>query len=120
MMKTCVVRRRPVHQAVNNFDGKYKLKETAQQILDAETSCPIKRLPWNIYETTKLFNFIQSRTRGTPLHIFSSGWWFMLPTTQLKCPSITTLAETRMTQINQSSMLVRQGRRENQQYLLGG
>ncbi|CAL2048099.1 unnamed protein product [Caenorhabditis brenneri] len=32
-------------------------------------TCPINRLPWNIYETTKLFNFIQSRTRGTPFHV---------------------------------------------------
>ncbi|CAL2043773.1 unnamed protein product [Caenorhabditis brenneri] len=32
-------------------------------------TCPINRLPWNIYETTKLFNFIQSRARGTPFHV---------------------------------------------------
>ncbi|EGT43456.1 hypothetical protein CAEBREN_16300 [Caenorhabditis brenneri] len=32
-------------------------------------ACPINRLPWNIYETTKLFSFIQSRTRGTLFHL---------------------------------------------------
>lgn len=31
-------------------------------------TCPINRLPWNVFEITKLFNFITSRARG-PSHV---------------------------------------------------
>ncbi|EGT45162.1 hypothetical protein CAEBREN_00880 [Caenorhabditis brenneri] len=69
-------------------------------------TCPINRLPWNIYETTKLFNFIQSRTRGTPFLERLENLMKTFKDKKASRRTVEQLVANRMTQLNQSSMLM--------------